>query len=170
MKGQVLFQNEEIYFGDNIPAAVKQVLLEATRVYPDLEVTEVLLEKAHSMAPEQLEVYYARYKFYFYNKRLELAESIALEGLKQAALQAGFASDWLLLDESSSNWLNPNDTERFYLYTLKALGFIFMRQARLNESEIVLNKLKQLDQLDTVGGSVVMDILSGLQESINEAA
>ena len=113
MNGQVLFQNEEIYFGDNIPAAVKQVLLEATRVYPDLEATEVLLEKAHSMAPEQLEVYYARYKFYFYNKRLELAESIALEGLKRAAAQAGFDSDWLQLDETSGNWLKPDDTERF---------------------------------------------------------
>jgi len=170
MNGQVLFQNEDIYFGNNIPAAVKQVLLEATRVYPDLAATEVLLEKAQSMAPQQLEVYYARYKFYFYNKRLELAEQIVLEGLKQAATQAGFAYDWLKLDEFSGNWLEPNDTERFYLYTLKALGFIFMRQARLTESATVLNKLKQLDQLDTVGGSVVMDILTGLQESINEAA
>lgn len=170
MNGQVLFQNEEIYFGDNIPAAVKNVLLEATRIYPDLEATEVLLEKAHSMAPQQLEVYYARYKFYFYNKRLELAEQIALEGLHQAALQSGFDSDWMKLNQSSGNWLKPNDTERFYLYTLKALGFIFMRQARLTESETVLKKLKELDQLDTVGGSVVMDILSGLQESMNEAA
>ena len=77
MNGQVLFHNEEIYFGDNIPAEVKHVLLEATRVYPDLEKTETFLEQAYQMAPTQLEVYYARYKFYFYNKRLVQAEQVA---------------------------------------------------------------------------------------------
>lgn len=169
MNAQLLFHKEEIYFGDNIPAEVKQVLLEATRVYPDLQATEDLLEKAHTMAPAQLEVYYARYKFYFYNKQLEKSEAVAREGLKQAAIQANFNPDWTVLDSSSANWEKPNDTERFYLYTLKALGFILMRQSRFAESETVLNKLKQLDYLDQVGGSVVMEILQGLLESEDAA-
>ena len=169
MGGQVLFHSEEIYFGDNIPADVKHVLLEATRVYPDLAATEALLEKAHDMAPRQLEVYYARYKFYFYNKRLELAEKVARQGLKEAALQAGFDEDWTSLDQDATNWSQPDDTVRFYLYTLKALGFILMRQERFSESESVLKNLARLDQLDHVGGSVVKDILSGIQESADAA-
>ena len=169
MSGQVLFHSEEIYFGDNIPPDVKHVLLEATRVYPDLDATEELLEKAHAMAPGQLEVYYARYKFYFYNKRLTLAEQVAREGLKQAAMQAGFDDDWTNLDCHTTDWLKPDDTERFYLYTLKALGFILMRQERFSESGNVLTKLHELDQLDHVGGSVVMDILRGLQEQSDAA-
>ncbi|MEJ2141955.1 MAG: hypothetical protein P8Y24_06310 [Gammaproteobacteria bacterium] len=169
MSGQVLFHSEEIYFGDNIPAEIKHVLLEATRVYPDLAATEALLEKAHDMAPKQLEVYYARYKFYFYNKRLELAEKVARQGLKEAAIQAGFDEDWTRLDQNTTNWSKPDDIERFYLYTLKALGFILMRQERFTESESVLENLARLDQLDNVGGSVVMDILSGLQESVDAA-
>ena len=169
MGGQVLFHSEEIYFGDNIPADVKHVLLEATRVYPDLAATEALLEKAHDMAPRQLEVYYARYKFYFYNKRLGLAEKVARQGLKEAALQAGFDEDWASLDQDATNWSQPDDTVRFYLYTLKALGFILMRQERFSESESVLKNLARLDQLDHVGGSVVMDILSGIQESADAA-
>lgn len=169
MNAKVLFHKEDIYFGDNIPAEVKQVLLEATRVYPDLQATEALLEKAHTMAPTQLEVYYARYKFYFYNKRLEQAEAVAREGLKQASIQANLNSDWTMLDNSSANWSNPDDTERFYLYTLKAMGFILMRQSRFTESEAILNKLRQLDHLDLVGGSVVMEILQGLLESEDAA-
>ena len=169
MNGQVLFHNEEIYFGDNIPAEVKHVLLEATRVYPDLEKTEIFLEQAYQMAPTQLEVYYARYKFYFYNKRLVQAEQVAREGLQQAALQAGFAADWNELDEATANWGTPNDTERFYLYTLKALAFISMRQEKFNAAENILSKLSQLDKLDQVGSSVVMEILQGLKESCEEA-
>ena len=169
MSAQVLFHNEEIYFGENIPPEVKQLLLEATRVYPDLEATENLLDKAQMMAPTQLEVYYARYKFYFYNKKLGMAEQVAREGLEQASIQAGFNANWLKLDESSANWSKPNDIERFYLYTLKAMGFILMRQERFSESEAILNKLKQLDHLDHVGGSVVMEILQGLLESEDAA-
>lgn len=169
MSAQILFHGEEIHFGDNIPAEIRHVLMAATRVYPDLPATEALLEQAYRMAPEQLEVYYARYKFYFYNKRLADAEAVARAGLLEAAKQAGFTADWTLLDESSANWIQPNDTERFYLYTLKALGFITMRQERFDESAAVLQKLKQLDQMDHVGGSVVMDILRGLQESADAA-
>jgi len=169
VSAQVLFHNEEIYFGENIPPEVKQLLLEATRVYPDLEATENLLDKAQMMAPTQLEVYYARYKFYFYNKKLGMAEQVAREGLEQASIQAGFNANWLKLDESSANWSKPNDIERFYLYTLKAMGFILMRQERFSESEAILNKLKQLDHLDHVGGSVVMEILQGLLESEDAA-
>jgi tetratricopeptide (TPR) repeat protein len=170
MNNQVLFTNEEIYFGDNIPPEVKHVLLEATRVYPDLEKTESFLEQAYQMAPTQLEVYYARYKFYFYNKHLVQAEQVAREGLQQAARQAGFNPDWNELDETMANWVTPNDTERFYLYTLKALAFISMRQEQFREAENILNKLQQLDKTDQVGSSVVMDILQGLKEANEEAA
>lgn len=105
MCNQLLFPKEQVLFGLNIPPAVNALLQQAVNAYDDTETAEGLLQRAQRMNPEQLEVYIARYKFYFYKLRLEEAESVAREAPVRAAGQGGFEADWQALGPASADWL-----------------------------------------------------------------
>ena len=159
-----LFSEDNIQFGQNIPEHINACLQQAAKNYDNIEVAEQLLWKAQQLNPQQLEVYIALYKFYFYQARLEEAEQVAQQALQMCAQVGGFNPDWAQLTAQSANWSDPNTAERIYMYTLKALGFIRMRRLDFDASQQILQKLQELDQLDLVGGSVIRDVLEGMRE------
>lgn len=144
--------------------AVQHILNRAMAAYQDTKTAETLLAEAHALNPEQLDVYIALYKFYFYKKRLPEAEDWARMGLARSARQGRFAADWRELTPMSADWARPNSPERVYLYTLKALGFIRLRQLDIAGSEAILAKLQLLDPQDLVGGSVISGLVGRLKE------
>lgn len=155
---------EGVMFGRNIPGPIDSLLQQAVAAYEDTERAESLLDQAYRLDPEQLEVYIARYKFYFYKLRLEEAEAVAREALQRAATQGGFEADWAQLTPASADWSCGEGPERMYLYTLKALGFIRLRRMDFVGGESILDKLAQLDPEDQVGGSVLIQLAEGLRE------
>lgn len=167
---QLLFPEDGVMFGPNIPAALDAVLQQAAQAYDDPARAEALLWQARSMNPAQLEVYIALYKFYFYKRRLEEAESVARDALLCAAEQGGFDGDWSALHADSADWRRPNGPERVYLYTLKALGFIRLRRMDFAGGEALLDKLAELDPDDQVGGSVLQELAAGLREVVDHVA
>jgi hypothetical protein len=58
--------------------------------------------------------------------------------------------------------LYANEIGLFYLYCLKALAFIKLRQNHVIEAELILNHLKHLDPQDLCGASVIMDLATGI--------
>jgi hypothetical protein len=117
------------------------------------------------MDHECLQTYFALYKFYFYQKRLVEAEQVVLAGLEEAARQGGFPNDFRALVESLPSWnLYANESGLFYLYTLKALAFIRLRQGFSLDAEFVLSILRQLDPKDLSGATVIMDLAAGVNE------
>jgi hypothetical protein len=52
----------------------------------------------------------------------------------------------------------------FYLYTLKALAFIKLRQNQLSQAQVILAMMKELDPEDRSGASVIMDLAEAMQE------
>lgn len=52
-----------------------------------------------------------------------------------------------------------------YLYTLKALAFIKLRQGFTADAQLVLSHLQQLDPEDLSGASVIIDLAAGITES-----
>lgn len=161
-----LFSDEGIVFGQQIDPEVNVYLQQAVHAHsiPDLPKAEMLLWQAQHLKPEQLEVYIALYKFYFYKNRLSEAEEVALLGLKMAAQVGGFSADWTQLTRGSASWECAQGAERIYLYTLKALGFIRLRRLEFIAGQQVLEKLSELDPLDQVGGSVIREIATAMQE------
>lgn len=141
-----------------VPDFIGGQLLEAAAAYDNTTKAEALLRQAQSMAPECLPVYFSLYKFYFYKRMLPQAEEATLHGLETAARQAGFTPDWTQLDAQSSDWRRVDAPQYFYLFTLKALAFIRLRLGQTEESHAILDKLHELDPLDTVGGSVIRDL------------
>lgn len=164
MCNQLLFPKEQMYFADNMSPEVRNLLWHASQNYNSPERAEEFLNKARAKAPEQLEVYIALYKFYFYQKRLRISEDFARLALVKSAEQGEFNADWEKLNDNSTDWSDANGPARIYLYTMKALGFIFLRTLRLSEGMSILEKLKELDPNDNVGGSVVYELAEGLLE------
>lgn len=163
MTGSLLFLDERVLFAPNMEPAVNALLQQAVAAYSDTERAEDLLWQAQRMAPRQLEVYIALYKFYFYKYRLEDAERVAGMALAQAAEQGGFSADWRLLSVASTDWCRDG-AERVYLYSLKALGFIRLRRGDADGGTAILEKLTELDPTDQVGGSVLMDLAAGARD------
>ena len=150
------------FYAGTLPAKASSLLDEAMSVYGDTEKAENLLKQAQNEAPDALPVYFSLYKFYFYKGRLEDAERSARLALETAAQQGGFPSDFRQLKADTVDWSRHDGPEHFYLFSLKALAFIRLRQGDREGCEQILEKLGELDKADTVGGSVIGSIAAGL--------
>nr|QLG20535.1 hypothetical protein [uncultured bacterium] len=144
-----------------LPPLVQQLLQEAVAVYSQANRAEAILWSAQAMYPECLPVYFALYKFYFYKGRLHDAERATRLGLVAASRQAGFDVDWHCLTITTVDWSDTLGPQHFYLFSLKALAFICLRLDRRSESQAILSKLAQIDPGDSVGASVIRDLVAG---------
>ena len=165
VNGAVSTLHSDITFGFGLPAGVERLLqLAASRVASNTESLEAL-NQAKALAPDQIEVLVALYKFHCYRGDINLAEEYAEQALLESARQGGFDSKWECLDAGSTNWDEPRGPARNYLYSLKALAFISLRQGRLDEAGHLLSALRRLDPNDRVGGAVVGELAEALRES-----
>ncbi|NOT10297.1 MAG: hypothetical protein HOP23_00420 [Methylococcaceae bacterium] len=162
----VTFVEERVLFSPNIPVEVNNLLQAAVAASSiDQNQAENLFLQAHQLDIHCLQTYFALYKFYFFQKRLADAERLVLAALKESARQSGFPGEYQLLSENRQRWnLYANECSLFYLYSLKALAFIKLRQGRASEAEHVLAHLRLLDPDDLSGASVIMDLAAGVEE------
>ena len=153
-------------FSPNMPAEVNHLLQSAVAASSiDQSRAENLFLQAQTLDSHCLQTYFALYKFYFFQKRLADAERIVIAGLEESARQGGFPSDYRRLARNRKKWnLYANEITLFYLYTLKALAFIKLRQGYSVEAKLVLSHLRQLDPEDLSGASVIMDLAAGVTE------
>lgn len=160
----VLLFDERVMFSPQMPPAVNSLLQQAVAITSTNQVqAEQLFLRAQTADHRCLQTYFALYKFYFFHKRLVEAEYFALQGLEESARQGGFPSDYRRLAREPEKWdLYANEIGLFYLYSLKALAFIKLRQEHLIEAQVILAQLKRLDPQDLCGASVIMDLASGM--------
>lgn len=160
----VVVAEERVLFSPDMPPVVNALLQQAVAAYEDSARAEQLLWQAQALDPEQPATYIALYKFYFYKNRLAEAEDAVRMALAQAARAGGFSEDWRQLVPASADWTAAGP-ERAYLYGLKALAFIRLRQGDNENSNAILTRLEQLDPVDQVGGSVIRQLASVLEDS-----
>ncbi|MCG8017685.1 MAG: hypothetical protein JAY97_15840 [Candidatus Thiodiazotropha sp. 'RUGA'] len=157
----------EVHFGFDIEPGVNAELQRAASLISSREASAEALLQAQRSAPEQIEVLIARYKFHFYQGETEIAEKLVIKTLSLAAKQGNFNQDWQQLNPSSADWNDPRGPERFYLYSLKALAFIRLRQEKTDEAESILQTLSLIDPGDQVGANVIRDLLDAIVEEQN---
>lgn len=156
---------ERVTFSPNIPFEVNSLLQAAVAATQlDQQRAESLFLQAQTLDSHCLQSYFALYKFYFFQKRLIDAERIVMEGLDEAARQGGFPNDYHRLAQELPKWnMYADEIALFYLYTLKALAFIKLRQGYAIDAQIILSHLRQLDPKDLSGASVIMDLAAGVE-------
>lgn len=145
--------------------SVRILLESAMKNYADRDKSETLLQQAFSIDPTVLDTYVVYYKFYFYHRLLSNAEQWVYLALEKASIQGEFDHRWEKLAPTSACWDTLEGPERIYLYSLKALAFLRMKQGDFQLPKVVLNKLEELDPQDQVGWSVVEQMRARLCEN-----
>ncbi|MCG8023558.1 MAG: hypothetical protein JAZ02_06200 [Candidatus Thiodiazotropha endolucinida] len=157
-------KQDEIHFGFDLPVETNRHLQRAASLVSSREGVLQALSAAQASAPDQLEVLIARYKFHFYQGDTDKAQDLVSQTLIKSALQGGFSHEWESLLPKSADWSDPRGPERVFLYSLKALAFIRLRQEDFADAASILDAVKRLDPEDQVGADVIRDLLRGLQE------
>lgn len=162
----VAFLEERVLFSPDVPEAVNKLLQMAVAAnHADKPLAEKYFKQAQQLDSSCLQTYFALYKFYFYQGRLAEAEFEVEAALLEAARQGGFPADYRLLALQAGQWdLYASDITLFYLYSLKALAFIKLRRAQLQEARLILTLLAEFDPEDRIGATVIMSLADALEE------
>ncbi|PXW24024.1 hypothetical protein [Paraburkholderia caballeronis] len=144
-------------FGGEVPPAVRR-LIDSARGASRAE-TGAILWTAVLTSPQSLPPYYLLYKFHASQGELDEAHEVACKALAVAARQASIDSDWREVQPGDADFATPGPA-RFWLFTLKALGFISVRRGERAVAHELVGKLRMLDPADGVGYGVVEALLS----------
>ncbi|WP_342617408.1 hypothetical protein [Rhodoferax sp. GW822-FHT02A01] len=146
-------------FGGEVPESVKP-LLDQARAAESTEEVLALLLTAQVSAPDSASLYYLLYKFYARQADFEQAERVALKGLAVAAKQAHLPDDWRTVTPDMADFTSPGPA-RFWLFTLKALAFIRLRQDDSTSATAYLAKVQCLDPEGGTGAGVIESLIKG---------
>ena len=151
---------EQACFGGNLPEQVERHLRLAGVNYQHDAIAEGHLFQAQALAPGHAAVLIALYRYYFYKGRLANALEVAQRCLVRAARDNGLDEDWQRVQRCDAEFGSYDAVlPRFYLFTLKAYGYLQMRLGRLEESRIALDKMLELDPTDKLNASVLLKVL-----------
>jgi hypothetical protein len=143
---------EGVDFGA-LPGPVDTLLQQGVVAYrTDRLRADRLFRQALDIAPDALAAYFCLYKIHTYMGNLEIAKAVALEGLREAARQAGWPEEPRLWPVDQSDADGP---ARFALFTLKALSFIELKRGNRAKADENLRILARTDPTGSVGWPVI---------------
>lgn len=147
-------------FGAGLPDDAERELRLAGLAYHQDEVAEAHLHRAIRLAPDHVAVHIGLYRFYFYKGRLREALRVGWSCLEDAAARIGVSRDWREVRREDAEFGSFDAVmPRFYLFTLKACGYLLMRLGDLEGGRAVTEKLLELDPKDRLGGRVLAKVL-----------
>lgn len=154
------FEQTELYFDEPLKPEVAQLLREAGELYGSEE-AEARLLLANFLAPQQLTVLVALYRYYYYQHRLEDALLVAESTLAVTGRRLDFPYSWMFLHlgNLSAGVMRSMGLVRFYLMALKAAGYINLRLGNHTEGRAMLEKLVELDSHDRIGGKALLELV-----------
>jgi tetratricopeptide (TPR) repeat protein len=152
---------------DELPSSLAGLSEEAARHlhlagvnYTQDSIAEQHLAEALRLAPEHLAVQVGYYRYLFYKGRLEEALSQLNVCLDHTAQQSGLPRDWNNVHRDDADFGNFDSIwARFYLFALKAQGYLQMRLGRQEEGRAAIRKVLELDPGDKVGAKILLDVL-----------
>ncbi len=151
---------EAACFGGGLSAEAEDYLRLASISYAQDTLAESYLERAMAVAPDHAAVLIGYYRFYFYKGRLLDALYISKICLNKAAKDNGLSADWRKVRWGDAKFDSYDAIlPRFYMFTLKAYGYLNMRLGDLVEGREVIMKLLELDPGDMIGSRVLLNVL-----------
>lgn len=154
------FDQTELYFDEPLAQDVSRLIMAASEKYGSEE-AESLLLRASILAPQNLTVLVALYRYYFYQRRFEDALLVGESTLAVVGRRLGFPESWMYLREANigAGVMHSMGLVRFYLMVLKATGYINLRLGYYGIGQAMLEKLVELDSHDRMGGKALLDVL-----------
>jgi tetratricopeptide (TPR) repeat protein len=154
---------ERACLGLALPSAAEDCLQRAAQSYGEPDQAEMLLHRALVLAPEHAAVYIAFYRFHFYRGQLKAALPYAELCLSMVARAMGLDPDWRKVAAGSADFSDFGAYgSRFFLFSLKAYGYLHLRLGNLEEGRRAVDKVLELDPADRVGAGVLLQVLERL--------
>ena len=158
---------QERYSWYQVPADVKNLLKLAADKWDNTEIAEKYINEALAKSPENIDVLVTAYRFFFYKNKfpqaLEAAEKV-INIVKQAEK---LPDDWQELKSILMHRQN-DPLIRLYLSAYAGSGFILARLGQLEKAKEISARVKEIDEKNEFGASVVFDILMRSPEDEDE--
>ncbi len=151
------FDGQDMYFDTPLPAKVEVLLNQAADLYGQEE-SEAKLVKAFALAPKNLSVLVAMYRYYYYQHRLNDALIVADIALQTSGEMLNMRKSWeeLTEDDLGEAVMRSMGLVRFYFLALKGSGYLLLRMGKNELAVQRLKKVVELDPLDRLGASVLL--------------
>jgi hypothetical protein len=143
-----------------LSAAAQRHLELAGLAYSQDSVAESHLDAATLLAPGHLAVQIGYYRYLFYKGRLQDALAQLDVCMANAAAQSGLPPDWRSAEPQDANFGSYDEAwARFYLFALKAHGYIRLRLGDIEGGSLAIAKALQLDPTDKVGAKILLEVV-----------
>ena len=117
------------------------------------------LTQAASLAPEHPAVLLAFYRYHLYKHRYPEAEVFARQLLAQSTAELGLPSVLMDTQPAHADFSAMEPQIRFWLYGMQALGWVVIRDGRLDEGKALMRKVVELDPSDQTKTKVLLDVI-----------
>ncbi len=135
-------------------------LARADRTYQEPSRAEAHLRRALALSPDHIEVWVALYRFYFYSGQLQHALSWAERCIERTARELGLPPTWQNIEADGRDFSDFDAVKpRFFLFALKAWGYLQMRLGKVECGRAAAMKLLELDPHDRVGARLLIEVL-----------
>ena len=162
------FAGEALYFDEpSLPVVARLLAAAQSASVPDL--ARARLEEALRLAPDDLTVIVALYRFFYFQHDYAAALPVAERAMQAAGRRLNIPGDWRVLDvaDIERSGRSSMAMTRFLLWALKGEAYLLMRLGRFGEALARLEKLTALDGADRLGTAALLQIA---RETLSETA
>lgn len=157
--------DEDLYFDEPGLPEADALIAQAARDYGQAAAEPSLL-RAYFLAPEQLSVLVALYRYYFYQHRMEDALVVADRVLDVTARRLHLVGGWSSIGRVALGEavMRSMGLLRFHLLALKGSAVILLRLDRIDEARARLEKIAEVDARDGLGVLPLLAIIAERQQ------
>jgi tetratricopeptide (TPR) repeat protein len=162
------FSGEDMYFDEPISPIVEGLLLDAAQHY-GTDRAEASLLRAYFIAPEQLTVLVALYRYDYYHQRYQDALITAERAIAIVSTRLNLTSCWqdLSAADLGRSALVSMTLTRFMLLAIKGAGYLLMR---LGDHQGALARFEKIAEIDTSDRLGITELLAMARAAVAEAA
>ena len=158
-----------LYFDEPCLQEVEALIAQAAHDYGHVTAEQYLL-RAYFLAPEQLSVLVALYRYYFYQHRMEDALIVAERALDVTARRLNLVGGWRSIGHVALGEavMRSMGLLRFHLLALKGSAVILLRLGRLDEARLRLAKIAEIDERDVLAVAPLLAVIATRQAQETE--
>lgn len=153
------FDVNDLYFESPPAPRVLELLEQAAQAY-GAGGAEPYLQQAQALAPDNLTVHVALYRFYYYQHRYADALSVAECAIGLSGRLFGYRGHWrrMTLEILAHGMVRSFGMVRFYLLALKGAGYLQLRQGEIAAGVERLEKVRELDAADRLNVAMLLEV------------
>jgi len=153
------FEGQSMYFDDPIPQLAEELIQKAANLYGEDEAEKCLL-KAYFIAPANLTVLVAMYRYYYYQHKYKDAILVAHRAMEVSASRLKLPDNWqdLKFSHLGEGAVISMGLLRFYLMALKGAGYLHLRDNDFEAGANMLSKVVELDPHNRLRAAFLLDI------------